>query len=206
MTATDWPQPSSKCLRQAGLGDRDAANRILDLYRGQLKKVVDARLDSRLAARFDASDVVHDVLATACNSLATWIKQEKAVYACLHRLAQDRLASIRRDHIDTQKRSVNREARVLAQLSDDSMLYLCQRLDVHQETPSQAAVRKESHARVHHALGQLCDVDREVLVMRILEGTPAKQVAQILNLSESAVNMRQLRALKRMRALLNYND
>ena len=58
MTATDWPQPSSDCLRQARLGDREAASRILELYRGQLKRVVDARLDSRLAPRFDASDVV----------------------------------------------------------------------------------------------------------------------------------------------------
>ena len=202
MTVTDWPQPSSDCLRQARAGDPHAASRILGIYRGQLKKVVEARLDTRLAARLDASDVVHDVMASAVGSLSTWLDQEKAIYACLYRLVRDRLAMIRRDHIATQKRTVKREAAVFAELSDDSVLHLCQRLGVHSETPSKAVIRRESQAEVHHALSQLRDMDREVLVMRILEGTPAKEVAEILDITEAAVNMRQLRALKRIRELL----
>jgi RNA polymerase sigma-70 factor (ECF subfamily) len=202
MTATDWPRPSSECLREARRGNRDAASHVVEVYREQLIRVVDARLDPRLAARFDASDVVHDVLATACCSITAWIEQEKALYACLHRLVRDRLATLRRDHIDTQKRSVNREAVVFADLSEDSVLNLCEHLGKSSETPSKAALRTESQLRVRQALTQLRDVDREVLVMRILEGTPAKEVAEILGTTESAVNMRQLRALKTMRSLL----
>jgi RNA polymerase sigma-70 factor (ECF subfamily) len=172
------------------------------VYREQLKRVVEARLDPRLAARFDPSDVVHDVLATACHSITAWIEQEKALYACLHRLVRDRLATLRRDHIETQKRSVYREAAVFDDLSDDSVLNLCQRLGMYRDTPSKAAMRKESQHRVRQALGQLREIDREVLVMRILEGTPAQEVAEVLDISESAVHMRQLRALKKMRSFL----
>jgi RNA polymerase sigma-70 factor (ECF subfamily) len=202
MSVADWPQPSTACLRQARQGDREAASRIIDVYREQLKRVVEARLDPRLAARFDASDVVHDVLASACQLITAWLEQEKVLYACLHRLVRDRLATLRRDHIETQKRSVNREAVVFADLSDGSVLNLCQRLGVHGDTPSEAAMRKESQLRIRDALGQLRETDREVLVMRVLEGTPAKEVAEVLDISESAVNMRQLRALKKMRSLL----
>ena len=67
---------------------------------------------------------------------------------------------------------------------------------------SKAAIREESHARVRQALRQLRDIDREVLVMRIVEGTPAKEVAEILGVTESAVHARQLRALKRLRMLI----
>jgi RNA polymerase sigma-70 factor (ECF subfamily) len=202
MSASDWPQPSTACLREARRGDRHAASRIVNVYREQLKRVVEARLDPRLAARLDPSDVVHDVLASACNSITAWIEQEKALYACLHRLVRDRLATLRRDHIEIQKRSVNREAAVFDDLSDDSVLNLCQRLGMYRDTPSKAAMRKESQLRVRQALGQLREIDREVLVMRILEGTPAKEVAEVLDISESAVHMRQLRALKKMRSFL----
>lgn len=202
MTMTEWPEPSSDCLSRARGGDPLAASQIFDVYRDQLKKVVEARLDNRLAARFDASDVVHDVLASAVGSLSTWLKDEKAVYACLYQLVRDRLSRIRRDHITTQKRTVKREVAIVAELSDESVVQLCQRLGVHSETPSKAVIRSESQQRVRRALGQLGDIDREVLVMRILEGTPSKQAAEILGISEAAVNMRQLRALKRIRALL----
>lgn len=202
MTASHWPQPSSDCLRRARAGDEHAVSRIFDVYRDQLKKVVDARLDGRLAARMDSSDVVQDAMGSAVDSVATWLEQEKAIYACLYQLVRDRIAIIRRDHIAAQKRTVKKEVAMFSDLSSDSVMHLCQRLNVHCETPSKAAVRRESQVRVRQALGQLREIDREVLVMRILEGTPAAEVAEVLGISEAAVNMRQLRALKRIQSLL----
>jgi len=44
--------------------------------------------------------------------------------------------------------------------------------------------------------------DREVLVLRHLEELSAAEVGAVLGLSEAAVKMRALRALKRLRALM----
>jgi len=44
--------------------------------------------------------------------------------------------------------------------------------------------------------------DREVLVLRYLEGLPVGEVAEVLGLGEGAVKMRQLRALERLRSVL----
>ena len=203
MNATHWPEPSSGCLRRAGKGDTWAASQILDIYREQLRRVVEARLDERLAARFDPSDVVHDVMATAYGSLPSWIQEEKALYACLYRLVRNRLAAICRDHIATQKRSVNREVAVFAELSDESVMQLCQRFKTKIDSPSQQAIRKDNQRRVQQALGKLRETDREVLVMRVIEGTPSKEVGEILGISEAAVNMRQLRALEAMHSMLS---
>jgi RNA polymerase sigma-70 factor, ECF subfamily len=42
----------------------------------------------------------------------------------------------------------------------------------------------------------------ELLVLRHLEGLPAKEIAAILGISEGAVNTRHVRALQRLRELL----
>jgi len=55
---------------------------------------------------------------------------------------------------------------------------------------------------VQQALAGLAPADCEVLVLRFLEDASTKEMAAILGMSESAVKMRQLRALKRLRVLL----
>jgi RNA polymerase sigma-70 factor (ECF subfamily) len=74
-------------------------------------------------------------------------------------------------------------------------------------TPIRAVNREEMLDRVHHALARLDPRDREVLVMRHLEGLSSAEVGSVLLLSEGAVRARLVRALKRLRVLLEqYND
>ena len=60
--------------------------------------------------------------------------------------------------------------------------------------------------RVQQALSQLGEADREVLVLRYLEDLSTAEIAAVLELTESAVKMRQLRALQRLRDLLGDED
>jgi RNA polymerase sigma-70 factor (ECF subfamily) len=62
--------------------------------------------------------------------------------------------------------------------------------------------RAELRDRLHAALAQLGEADREVLVLRYLEDLSTRELAAVLGLGESAVKMRQLRALRRLRDLL----
>ena len=55
---------------------------------------------------------------------------------------------------------------------------------------------------VYEALQRLSPKDREVLVLRYLEQLSTEETAAVLGLRESAVKMRHLRALERMRGLL----
>ena len=52
------------------------------------------------------------------------------------------------------------------------------------------------------ALAALPAHDREVLVLRILEGLPTREAAVVLAISEVAVRSRQVRALERLKTLL----
>jgi RNA polymerase sigma-70 factor (ECF subfamily) len=64
------------------------------------------------------------------------------------------------------------------------------------------AARLESVHRLHEALGRLSPNDREVLVLRELEGFSSAEVASILQLELPAVKSRLLRARLRLAAQL----
>src|SRR5206468_12062548 len=73
-------------------------------------------------------------------------------------------------------------------------------------TPSRAMIREELLERVHAALARLEPRDREVLVMRHLEGMSSAEVGAVLLINEGAVRARLVRALKRLRAMLDRDD
>jgi RNA polymerase sigma-70 factor (ECF subfamily) len=61
----------------------------------------------------------------------------------------------------------------------------------------------ELRRRVQSAMERLAERDREILVMRHLEEMSAAEIAAILGISEGAVRVRLLRALTRLRNLLD---
>src|SRR2546423_126607 len=69
-------------------------------------------------------------------------------------------------------------------------------------TTGQALLREERSERLLEALDRLAPPDREVLVMRYLEELTFAEVAAILGIGEGAAKMRHLRALRRIRALM----
>ena len=95
-----------------------------------------------------------------------------------------------------------REGRPDFGISDQSVGQLASRFIVEDTSLSARVVRKELHRGVRNALDQLSPADREVLVMRHLEQMAIGEIAADLELSESAVKMRCLRAIQRLRELL----
>jgi RNA polymerase sigma-70 factor (ECF subfamily) len=169
--------------------------------------MVAVRLDRRLAHRIDPSDVVQEALADAAHGLSDYLRRRPLPFAAwLRQFAWDRLMKLHRDHIRAQKRSVLREESVVLPLSDDSVALLAQRLLAPGSTPSARLIRAELRDRLHAALGQLAAHDREVLVMRNLESLPVAEIAEVLGITPGAVKVRHLRALQRLRKLLDDED
>jgi RNA polymerase sigma-70 factor (ECF subfamily) len=86
-------------------------------------------------------------------------------------------------------------------LPEDSVLRLA-RLVSTGASPSQALIRNEMRQRLRAALEELAPHDREILVMRNLERLSVAEIAEVLGLTEGAVKVRHLRALRRLRAIL----
>jgi RNA polymerase sigma-70 factor (ECF subfamily) len=164
--------------------------------------MVALRLDPRVAARVDPSDVVQDVLAEADRRLSAYLKDRPLpFYPWLRQFAADRLADLYRRHVRAARRSVGREEP--GGLPDNSVGALAERLAGRDPGPSEAARRREQHDRVRTAIARLTPNEREVLVLRYLEELPASEVAAVLKVSEEAAKKRVLRALKQLRTELD---
>jgi RNA polymerase sigma-70 factor (ECF subfamily) len=185
-------------------GDRQSIEALLAHYRPQLRRMVSVRMDSRLKARLDPSDIVQSVLAEAAQKMVAFQQEPEQFFPWLRQLAWDELARLHRDHIRTKKRSVSREEDDWrGQAADESMMQLADRLATQQLGPGSRLIHKELRARVRAALDQLAPQDREVLVLRFLEQLGISDTAAALGISEAAVKSRQFRAIERLGKLLS---
>jgi RNA polymerase sigma-70 factor (ECF subfamily) len=198
------PQPDTEeLLRQAENGDPGARDGLLARHRDRLRKMIAWRLDRRLAARVDPSDVVQEVLLEANGKMDRYLRERPLpFFPWLRALAGEHLAALHRRHVRAQGRSVLREEPGLLNLPDESAAELGARLVTSSTSPTQRVLRQEQRERVRQALGQLSERDREVLVLRNLEQLSVADTAEVLRISAGAVKLRHLRALERLRALL----
>jgi RNA polymerase sigma-70 factor (ECF subfamily) len=201
-------QPDTEeLLRQAENGDPGACAGLLARHRDRLRKMIAWRLDRRLAARVDPSDVVQEVLLEANGKMDRYLRERPLpFFPWLRALAAERLALLHRRHVRAQGRSVLREEPGVLNLPDESAAELAARLVTSSTSPTQRALRQEQRERVRQALGRLSERDREVLVLRNLEQLSVADTAEVLRISAGAVKLRHLRALERLRALLAERD
>jgi RNA polymerase sigma-70 factor (ECF subfamily) len=190
-------------IGRAASGDRTARDQLLHRHRGRLRQMVAVRLDRRLAARVDPSDVVQEALAEAAGRLDGYLRDRPLpFYPWLRRIAWERLVKLTRRHT-AGRRDVAREEP--PGLPAESALELAQRLVAPSGRPDRRLARAELRARVQAALAGLADGDREVLVLRHAEQLSTREAAAVLGVTEAAVKSRHLRALERLRAALGGN-
>ena len=199
----DKESRTEQLLRRARQGDVSAVDGLFGLHRNLLRRMVAVRMDGRIAARVDPSDVVQDALAEASRRFSDYLQSDDELfYPWLRKIAWERLVQLHRHHIHTQKRSVDREAHGELQLSNQSAMRLSHCLAESKLTPSAAMMRDESHARVRETIERLNPVDREVLILRHLEQLPLAEMSAVLNISPAAVHSRYRRALEKLQKLL----
>lgn len=202
MTHPDSPD-TEILLQRAARGDRMAVEELLRRHRRRLRQMVALRLDSRLKTRIDPSDVVQDALLEASRRLPDYLRDRPLpYYPWLRQIAWQRLYDLHVLHVETQERSVTREAHLQMELSDESLMHLAKRLVFSGSGPTTHVLRDELRWRVQLALDKLHAFDRELLILRYLEQLSSKEIGAILGATEAAVNMRHLRALKRMQKVL----
>ena len=198
---TSAASDTEQLLRRVAQGDATAERLLFDRHRSRLRRMVAVRMDRRLAARLDPSDVVQDSLLEAARQLPRYLRERPMpFYPWLRQLAWQRLVDLHRRHILTQKRGQIHEQE--AGILDASAMLLAEQIIDTATSPSDRLVRDEMRDRVQVALARLKPSDREVLIMRHLEQMQVSEIAALLEISESAVKMRRLRAIQRLRELL----
>jgi RNA polymerase sigma-70 factor (ECF subfamily) len=182
-------------------GESSAAATLLTRHQKRLRRMVYLRIDPRLAARLDPSDIVQDALTEAHRRLPVYAAERPIpFYPWLRRIAWERLLQMHRRHISAQRRTVLRED--VLPLSGDSEILLARRL-AEASSPSDQMLRREIKDRVREALARLSNGDREVIVLKHLEELSFQEAAAVLEVTTAAVYSRYYRAIQKLHSLLN---
>jgi RNA polymerase sigma-70 factor (ECF subfamily) len=191
-------------LGRARAGDRQALNEIFARHRDRLRRMVDLRLDPRLHARIDASDVIQDAYVEVLTRLEEYLRDPRyPLFLWLRLIVGQRLLKLHRHHLGARMRDAGLEVSLYrGALPAASSAALAARLLGRHTSPTGAAVRAERALRLQEALNTLEPMDREVLSLRHFEELSAAEAAQVLGITESATTKRYVRALKRLKSLL----
>jgi RNA polymerase sigma-70 factor (ECF subfamily) len=196
-------EPLAPLLQRAAGGDADALNTLLDEQRAPLRRLIDLRMDRRIAARVDASDIVQDVLIEAAQRLPDYIHGPAMPFGLwLRQIARDRMIDLHRRHRALRRDVAREQPMAGAPFGDQSSFDLAGQLRDHELTPAAATIRRELQNRFFDAIQELGDDDREILLMRHSEQLGNSEVATALGLTPAAAGMRYLRALRRLREIL----
>jgi RNA polymerase sigma-70 factor (ECF subfamily) len=186
-------------LEQAGMGHRPAFDRLLARHRPNLLQFVGLRMDPKMRGRVDPSDVVQETQLEVYRRLGDFLDRRPMPFRVwLRKTAYERLLMARRQHVAAAQRAVGREQ----PLPDRSSLLFARRILARGPTPSQSLGRREMVRRLHQALAELPETDREILVMRNLEERSYQEIACILDIEPVTARKRHGRALIRLHGLL----
>jgi RNA polymerase sigma-70 factor (ECF subfamily) len=193
-----------RLIERARDGEADALNEIFARHRGRLRRMVEARLDWRLQARVDASDVVQEAYLEAAARLEEFLRDPRLpLFLWLRLVVGERLSKLHRRHLGARMRDAGREVSLYRRaLPAASSAALAAQLLGKLTSPTRAAVRAERILRLQEAINALDAIDREVLALRHFEELTRAETAAALGISEAAAAKRYLRALKRLKDTL----
>jgi RNA polymerase sigma-70 factor (ECF subfamily) len=183
-------------------GDQQALAELYARHREKLLRMIQLRLDHRLAGRVSPSDVFQEAYIDAVKRIAHYFeKPDQPFFGWLRLIVGQRLADVHREHL-AQKRDVGHEVPIhrTGPGADSACLAAC--LLGSGTSPSHAAARTESFARLEDALAQMDPLDREVLALRHFEELSNGETATLLGIQPAAASKRYVRALARLKQIL----
>ena len=206
MNNSIWPdgEVTAELLNNVRGGQAVAVEELMDRHRNSLRRMIQLRLDQRLMQRMDVSDVIQDVLIEANRRLSDYLKNPVIPFHLwIRQIAKDRIIDAHRRHRVSAKRSIDREQPQPGKGPfDQSTIELANQFRDQALTPAAAATQRELASQIESAVQMLRDNDREIILMRHYEQLNNQEIAQSLGLTEPAASMRYLRALKRLREII----
>ncbi len=198
-------RPTLVLLNRVRSGDADAVNSLLQRHRDVIKRMIDRRMDRGVRQRVDASDIVQDVMIEANRRLGDYLENPTMPFQLwLRHMARDRLVDAHRRHRVAATRSVDREVPlVIPSAGDQSQVDMGGQVADRGLTPAAAATWHELERRFASAVELLEEGDRQIVLLRHFEHLSTAEVAEVLGLSKPAAGMRYLRAMRRLRVLLD---
>ncbi|MCX7404003.1 MAG: sigma-70 family RNA polymerase sigma factor [Planctomycetia bacterium] len=198
-------QPTLVLMDRARQGDQSAVNGLLARHREAIKRIIDRRMDRRVQQRVDASDIVQEVMIEASRRLYDYLANPIMPFQLwLRQMAKDRVIDAHRRHRVASSRSVDREVSMTLPAGEDhSQADMMGQVADDELTPAAAATWHELERRFAGAVEMLDEDDRQIVLLRHFEHLSTADASAVLGLSKAAAGMRYLRAMRKLRVLLD---
>ncbi|MDO5310105.1 MAG: sigma-70 family RNA polymerase sigma factor [Planctomycetia bacterium] len=175
--------------------------RMFELYRVRLLRMIEVRLAPELRARVEANDVLQESFVEAYRQLRNGVSIPKSSpLVWLRLIVSQQLVALFRHYCMTQKRAVSRERSIDKATADPTAtsIFLVGTLT----SPSVAARKHELQVKIREALEKLSATDREIISLRHFEQLSNRETAEELNVTPNAASVMYARALKKFRKVL----
>lgn len=182
--------PDSELVTRVLNGDRNAYRPLVERYQNRVHAMVYGMIRDQEEAR----DIVQNAFIKAYQNLATF-RIESSFYTWLYRIAMN--LAIDHCRMAKRRRTSSFEESVASRDDDGNLLELH-----HTDGPAKALQRKETHHRIFTAMEELTEEQREVILLREVEGLSYKEIADTMNVPEGTVMSRLFYARKRLQVLL----
>lgn len=196
---------SQLLLDKAKNGSASDVGQLLSIYTQYLKTLANHQLDRRVRQRVSPSDLVQDTLLEAHRDFPNFRGTTIAeLVSWLRRILIHNLIRASEHHLHTEKRDARREIslqHLAANLgSVDSPLEAALKSPV--GSPSAYIRGQEQLTELERALSTLPNEQRQVVMLRHLDGLAFNDIAQRLGRSSGACRMLWLRAMDDLRERL----
>ena len=202
MNESDHTQEEIERLRDGG---SQAVADLYSQYRPQLERMVDFRMDRRLYGRVDAGDILQDSYIEISRRVDSFLEDPVvSFFVWARQITWQTLMMSHRTHLGVQKRDARQEVQLHGVgIGQGTSVSLASRLVGDVTSPSQGAMRDEQTQQLREALDSMDAIDREVLALRHFEQLSNKEVAEVLSLGKTAASNRYVRALERLKVIMD---
>lgn len=195
--STDAPSSAStsreadtEMLRAVLDGDSTAYRGLVEKYQGRVYSMVYGMVRNRE----DARDITQDAFVKAYRNLKSF-RLESSFYTWLYRIAMN----LAIDHTRKQKRQATTGFdEAIAAKDDDGGMHEMH----HQDSPRKALERKQLFGLIMEALDKLPAEQKQIILLREVEGLAYKEIAEVMEIPEGTVMSRLYYARKKLQKLL----
>lgn len=171
-------------------GDSTAYRGLVEKYQTRVYSMVYGMIRNRE----DARDLTQEAFVKAFNNLKSF-RLEASFYTWLYRIAMNVSIDFTRKR---KRREVAGFEEDIANRDADGGIDEVH----HQDSPSRSLERKQLYARIMDALEKLPADQKQVILLRELEGLSYKEIADVMGIPEGTVMSRLFYARKKMQKLL----
>jgi RNA polymerase sigma-70 factor, ECF subfamily len=181
--------------------DRELLEAVLEgdntAYRGLVEKYqtrVYSMVYGMVRNREDARDITQEAFVKAYHSLKGF-RLESSFYTWLYRIAMNLSIDLTRKR---KRREVSGFDENIASKDADGVIDVAH----HGDSPSKALERKQLLGRIMASMQKLSDDQRQVILLREVEGLSYKEISDVMEIPEGTVMSRLFYARKKLQSLL----